>query len=140
MYCNGMLCTSLIGSSGVVALLQAGALHFRKLEATCLTLRLKPMTLLLLLLLFFFFVFHVGEEKLRQSGVSYTIVRPAGLTSGPGGKAELVAGGWGSCWGHWENSAKDWSVQTHRPYKHFSVPILSCIAASMVCTFCSQST
>jgi len=32
-----------------------------------------------------------GEEKLRQSGVPYTIVRPAGLTNGPGGQAPLVA-------------------------------------------------
>ncbi|GFR47453.1 hypothetical protein Agub_g9178, partial [Astrephomene gubernaculifera] len=33
-----------------------------------------------------------GEEALRASGVDYTIVRPGGLGSGPGGHASLVTG------------------------------------------------
>lgn len=36
---------------------------------------------------------YAGEEALRhQSGVSYTVVRPAGLTNGPSGQAVLKAG------------------------------------------------
>jgi NAD(P)H-binding len=33
-----------------------------------------------------------GEDLLRQSGAKYTIVRPGGLTNGPGGKEKLVIG------------------------------------------------
>lgn len=33
-----------------------------------------------------------GEELLRQSGAKYTIIRPGGLTTGPGGKEELKIG------------------------------------------------
>ena len=47
----------------------------------------------ILLVNFCLFCVVAGEEKLRQSGVPYTIVRPAGLTNGPGGQAALVAGG-----------------------------------------------
>ena len=32
-----------------------------------------------------------GENLLRQSGASYTIVRPGGLTNKPSGRAKLVA-------------------------------------------------
>ena len=33
-----------------------------------------------------------GEDLLRQSGATYTIVRPGGLTNGPAGKEKLVIG------------------------------------------------
>lgn len=33
-----------------------------------------------------------GEDLLRQSGANYTIIRPGGLTNGPGGKEELKIG------------------------------------------------
>lgn len=33
-----------------------------------------------------------GEDLLRQSGAKYTIIRPGGLTNGPGGKEELEIG------------------------------------------------
>ena len=33
-----------------------------------------------------------GEEALRASGVTYTIVRPGGLTKGPGGCSLLISG------------------------------------------------
>lgn len=37
-------------------------------------------------------VLCAGEQLLRKSGVPYTIVRPAGLTNEPAGRAQLVAG------------------------------------------------
>jgi uncharacterized protein YbjT (DUF2867 family) len=33
-----------------------------------------------------------GEEALRSSGVSYTIVKPGGLTNKPAGETEIRAG------------------------------------------------
>lgn len=37
-----------------------------------------------------------GENRLRQSGLSYTIVRPGGLSKEPAGLANLTAGVVGS--------------------------------------------
>jgi hypothetical protein len=50
-----------------------------------------------------------GEEALRNSGVSYTVVRPGGLTNKPAGEVQLCAGaflfhravGNGVCWVFW---------------------------------------
>jgi len=33
-----------------------------------------------------------SEQKLRQSGLPYTIVRPGGLSNGPAGTTQLAAG------------------------------------------------
>ncbi|KAK9868007.1 hypothetical protein WJX84_001406 [Apatococcus fuscideae] len=33
---------------------------------------------------------YAGENALRQSGTTYTVIRPSGLTNGPRGKAELL--------------------------------------------------
>lgn len=33
---------------------------------------------------------RVGEERLRRSGVPYTVVRPGGLVNEPAGQAQLV--------------------------------------------------
>jgi uncharacterized protein YbjT (DUF2867 family) len=35
---------------------------------------------------------YAGEEALRNSGVSYTVVRPGGLTNKPAGEMQLCAG------------------------------------------------
>lgn len=37
-----------------------------------------------------------GEEALRSSGLSYTIVKPGGLTNAPGGTVQLRAGARGT--------------------------------------------